>query len=201
MPIELGLQSKIKHGALLRLSMKLGSQSALARKLELHTSQVGRWINLKDYPNTAWVEKYPLKASLLERLTGQTIDELWPEELKLQIEAKLETRVTIFKEFENEALVEYVNDRARRLTFAQQDKTFSGLSVDTDMLQELLAELSEEEREMVELKLKAKPYYKIGKLFNMRSWKAKTIIRKALRKMERKAHENGWTFETITGIE
>ena len=88
----IGIQSRLKHGDLIRAAQSLGSQSALARHLGLSPVQVGEWCNLQRCPPTSVEEIHPSShwtaetLAELERklfgLTGKTLDELFPRELR-----------------------------------------------------------------------------------------------------------------------
>ena len=89
--MEITLQVKAKHGALWKAAKQLGGQSALARHLGVSVQEVGGWCNLGKSPplgtraknskwsDPEWVES--LEKALFD-LTGQLLDELWPEVLR-----------------------------------------------------------------------------------------------------------------------
>ena len=104
MPIKFGITvtAKMKHAALWEAANKLGGQSALGRALGIHPTVIGRWVNLKDCPPTTieeatgQIEKLPdegpgfrwtrekflhVEKTLFE-LTGQMMEDLFPNELR-----------------------------------------------------------------------------------------------------------------------
>ena len=93
MPRKFGITvtAKMKHAALWEAANKLGSQSALGRALGVTSTEVGRWINLKECPPATeeesekrrWnKEKYLHVERKLYELTGQLMEDLFPKELR-----------------------------------------------------------------------------------------------------------------------
>ncbi len=85
------LQVKAKHADLFEAAKKMGSVRSLSEHLGIHEAVVGQWIMLKRVPNFVspkkghklhdpdFREEFELK---LLRLTGKTLDELWPESVR-----------------------------------------------------------------------------------------------------------------------
>jgi len=91
-PFNVTLQIRAKHAALLEASRKLGSITALAEHLGVTYAILHSWISLKSVPkldsatSTIWndhARRSDLEAKLFT-LTGQTLDELWPEQIRSQ---------------------------------------------------------------------------------------------------------------------
>ena len=89
---DVTLLSKMKHGKLFAAAEKLGGQSALARHLGVSVGTAGHWCNMRACPptcedeirkNSRWT---PNRIQTLENklyaLTGCTLDELFPHELR-----------------------------------------------------------------------------------------------------------------------
>lgn len=87
------LQIRAKHADLLAVARKFGSARSLAEHLDVNERTLGLWIALKAVPHIgqpnspkrwndpAWVKRFERKLLIL---TGKTMDELWPDELKSQ---------------------------------------------------------------------------------------------------------------------
>lgn len=85
--IDLTAITKLKHTALYEAAKELGSQSALARALDVSPQEVGRWLNLRScppkYPTPKWPkERLDKLGDDLFAITGLTIDELFPKKLR-----------------------------------------------------------------------------------------------------------------------
>jgi RNA polymerase sigma factor (sigma-70 family) len=119
------LVSKMKHADLRRAAKRLGGQSALARYLGENEVTVGRWCNLKECPpindhelqfrNHAWTaDRVDRLADNLFALTGKTLDEIFPTELRA---AKAFLKQSKVKEETLRVDIEYLRDqREERLT-------------------------------------------------------------------------------------
>lgn len=121
--ISIAAVTKLKHGDLHRAAEKLGGQSALARHLGLHPSEVGTWCNLKKFPSDGMSsdKKAEVERKLFD-LTGKTLDQLFPESLK-RSEAFLSSnkQFTRTAEIETEALVEYARGTSERLAYRGEE--------------------------------------------------------------------------------
>jgi hypothetical protein len=73
--MDITVVSVLKHSILLEASKKLGSQSALARYLNVSPSDMGEWINLKRCPNLKrWTDKELIEVNTkLFDLCGHTL--------------------------------------------------------------------------------------------------------------------------------
>lgn len=119
--IDITSITKFKHADLYAAALKLGSQSALARYLDIADTELGKWINLKGVPprvagGSRWTDAYLLEmeAKLL-KLTGKSWEELFPEVLRSNT-AFLKADKTIERtaRLEGESLAKYAIARRDR---------------------------------------------------------------------------------------
>ena len=132
--IDITAVSKLKHSELYEAAKKMGGQAALARHLEITPSQLGRWCNLQECPpvdldKCGPVTKQKWEGGRLQELeqklfdlTGKTLDELFPKELR-EAEAFLKSPKTIEqrKTMKTETLLQYAGNTAVRLTYQGAD--------------------------------------------------------------------------------
>jgi transcriptional regulator with XRE-family HTH domain len=95
--------TKLKHGVLFDASRKTGSQAALARHLGISAGTVGNWCNMLSAPPTKPTHDYPQeKLDDIERkllvLTGLTLDEIFPLEMRCREFLKATKERTVYKE-------------------------------------------------------------------------------------------------------
>lgn len=110
---RVAIHAKAKHADLWPLVQKLGSNKALAEKLNVSQQTIGLWINLKAVPNfiakpTVWGPRI----DILGDLTGKTFDELWPPALRKAIgEGKAAVEKTIMMENATTAYAIHTSER------------------------------------------------------------------------------------------
>jgi RNA polymerase sigma factor (sigma-70 family) len=84
---EIAAILKIKHAALLDVVTRLGSQTELGRQIEVNQATISDWCRLVSCPPKEPTAQWPaerlakLETDLFE-LTGQTLDQLFPDELR-----------------------------------------------------------------------------------------------------------------------
>ncbi len=160
------LTSKLKHAALYAAAKKCGSQSALAKTLEVRQTQIGDWSNLKNVPPfmkgtqgeitpTPYWPKDRIKKleKALFDLTGQTLQELFPVELctnKAFLDAVKETEQT--RHFEVSRLA-YSCDKSLLLPSAAEEAAENDLwEYRRSQIAKVLKTLSYREREIIKLR-------------------------------------------------
>jgi RNA polymerase sigma factor (sigma-70 family) len=75
---KLGIQARLKHGALLAALERRGwSQAEAARFLDMNNGTFGRWINMQEVPKKLSDER----AVKLYEITGESPEDLWPKEV------------------------------------------------------------------------------------------------------------------------
>ena len=101
--VDLTAVTKIKHADLWRAAKRMGGQAALSRHLGVRATDLGCWINLTRCPprgpnGKSWsLQRIAEFEEKLYKLTGKSLDELFPESLRESIGYKrrpLEIEVT-----------------------------------------------------------------------------------------------------------
>lgn len=151
----------IKHGGLADAVKKVGSQASLSRALGVSQSTVSQWCRLLECPprspNRTWTQSRidKLESDLLA-ITGRTLDELFPVELRRQCHKN--ARPKVFEKrlrVEREALSQLASDFVGRMTLPAPDE----LLVSDDQsaalgkaMEGVLGSLSYREREIIKLR-------------------------------------------------
>lgn len=212
--------TRLKHADLWAAAKKLnhgryGGQSALAAKLKISAAEIGTWINLQACPPAEPTKKWPVKRleqlekDLLE-ITGKLLDELFPNELRQNIQflssPKTYERTEIVQK---EALEQYAIATRERLKIEQEpdriivdDETRAKLN---DLLAKCLTTLNQREKQIIELRfgltgeesktheeigqiICAKPHGSCGGGEPLSRERVRQIEAKALRKIYESAH-------------
>lgn len=120
--VDITAVTKLKHTELWEATKAVGSQSELGRKLGVSPQEIGRWINLKTCPpltpTPRWTqEKLDELQKRLLHLTGKTLDELWPPELRALIYkgSTLGKRLEQVRTMESTALEHYATASRERM--------------------------------------------------------------------------------------
>jgi RNA polymerase sigma factor (sigma-70 family) len=136
-PIELTAITRLRHAALWELAKRLGSQANAAEQCFVTASIFNHWVTLKQaFPTgpqrRGWwqnEEKWTRTKDALESLTGQTLEQLWPEPLLNVIKThQLITTVEQIIEVPEKALLAYGEETADRfrlpppVAYAEQDE-------------------------------------------------------------------------------
>lgn len=176
-----------------------GGQKGMATKLKVREYDLGRWINLQSCPPTEprgkWTAKrlVKLEADLFE-LTGKTMEELFPQELRDNIQflsaPKLFERTV---HVERQALEHYAEATRERMLLANQIDPFV---VDQDQLKEqicaLLKEFNYRERQIIEHRYglndkELLTYKEIGKIFGVQRERIRQVEAKVMHKLKQRA--------------
>jgi hypothetical protein len=145
-------RGKIKEG-------QYGGQAAMARKLKIPNYALGKWINLQGCPpkepTGKWTAERLLRLeTILLKLTGKSLDELFPDELRANI-AFLRSP----KQFERTAQIE--TRALARYAIATRDRMLESQNLEfdrpteedlQDSIQKALEKLSTYERRVLELR-------------------------------------------------
>ena len=136
-PIELTAITKLRHAALWELSKRLGSQANAAEQCFVTTPVFNAWVTLKaafpvESQRRGWwkdEEKWTRTKDALESLTGQTLEQLWPEPLLNVIKThQMITTVEQIIEVPEKALLAYGEETANRfrlpppVVYVEQDE-------------------------------------------------------------------------------
>ena len=188
--------TRLKHADLYRAAKKMGSQSALARHLEISPMEIGRWINMKGCPPSRpvgkrWTEEYlAIMGGKLALLTGKDWDELFPSELRNNVEfLRCSKTVERTRDIEQYALCDYAVHTQRRLednATAEKEETDQEVR---DAIESVLKTLTYREREIIRLRygLGDGCNYTLeetGRIFKVPRERIRQIESKALRKLQ-----------------
>lgn len=83
--MKVGIDAKLKNGILWDAALKLGSQAALAKYLDVPQTELGLWINFKkcpDFENPNFTARYAEIDAKLLVLTGHGLEDIFPPELR-----------------------------------------------------------------------------------------------------------------------
>ena len=105
--MKVGIQARLKNGILWEAALKLGSQKALADHLGVHQMYMNDWINFKRSPDfIAHPDRWSEVESKLLQLTGHTLDEIFPPEIRSAEFQKRQRRIDAIVEMPIERLME-----------------------------------------------------------------------------------------------
>lgn len=107
--MKVAVQARLKNGILYEAAKLLGSQSALARHLGLSPMEVGGWINFNRSPISVGSRRSPefwqgIENKLFE-LTGHTLEEIFPPEVRSKAFLKRQKKIEAIVEMPIEQLV------------------------------------------------------------------------------------------------
>lgn len=202
--------AKLKHGDLFAAAVKVGGQSELARQLGIPPSTLGRWCNMQACPPVVWSEDlHPfwtkeiherVERKLFE-LTGKTLDDLFPEELR---EAKefLRSKKVISRTqtVRREALLTYAqHTRERLLTQANGERDQKELK---RLLKAALSPLAYRQREVLKMRFglddgEAKTLDEVAEVFKVGRERVRQIEAKALRLVQQNIPACGELLEHV----
>ena len=176
------LTAKLRHADLWKAAKKLGSNAALARELDMQASELGNWINLKRVPSERTGKKVEKK---LFDLTGKTLDELFPKELRENAEFLQHAKsIEVTRQIEVKMLG---CQAAERLLLPGADED-AIRNLDNEELRRrlnaTLKTLSYREREIIKLRyLGSMDQSEVAGVFGITSSRVSQLERAALRKM------------------
>jgi RNA polymerase sigma factor (sigma-70 family) len=173
-----------------------GGQSGLARRLKVRQHELGQWINLQRCPPTEPCGKWTaqrlmkLEADLFE-LTGKTMEQLFPQELRDNI--KFLSSPKVFErtvEVEQKALAHYAEATRERMRLTSQIDPFT---IDREQLKEqirqLLSAFNQRDREIIGYRYglddkELLTYEEIGKIFGVQRERIRQIEGRVIRKLQ-----------------
>ena len=192
---------KFEHGPGEENTRQYGGQRAMARKLKIHPCTFGQWINLQDCPpkepRGKWTVKRLLQLEIdLFELTGKSLDELFPDELRANVEF-----LRAPKQFERTAQIE--TRALSHYAIATRDRMLESQNLEFDRLtnedlqnclESELTTLSSRERQIIELRFglngnEPHTLEQCGELFRVTKDRIRQIEAKAIRKLQR----NDWS--------
>lgn len=191
--------TRLKHADLWAAAKKLGSQAALARKLGVQQSLLGRWVNMRACPPkiaTRYDQWTTEKLAALElelfNLTGKTLDELFPDSLRENAKFLESPRVyEKTKRLEAEDLEEYARlctDRAERLASPEVDRNIDNAAL-AESFESAFKRLSYREREVIKLRYGLGDTYaytleEVAHIFKVTRERIRQIEKKAIRRLQ-----------------
>jgi|TARA_R110000751_G_scaffold38320_2_gene92127 RNA polymerase sigma factor (sigma-70 family) len=195
--------TRLYHAKLHRLAKEMGTQKAVAKYLGVSSCLFNQWVNLKNLPpkephnrgGRLWKKSFfdEVEKKLFE-LTGETWDELWPQELRDAVEINgLITQKEQLITVEPQQLLTYAREEAARLEAVDPTKS-AEVSELRESLIRALKHLSYREREIIKLRFgidydQAFTLQECAHIFKMTRERARQIQRKAIRKMQSYAPE------------
>ena len=115
--MRVAIHAKTKHPDLWPLVRKFGSVVALAKELGTSLGSTHQWVSLKSYPKILTDEQQ----SQITFITGKSIEELWPDDLRHAIDDKQAAKsIDRFVDYAKLELVE--NYQARMLLPSPEDR-------------------------------------------------------------------------------
>ena len=173
-----------------------GGQQGMARRLKVHQCELGQWINLRRCPPTEprgkWTSRrlVKLEADLFE-LTGKTMEQLFPQELRDNI--KFLSSPKVFErtvEVEQKALAHYAEATRERMMLANQMDPFTLDQAQLkNQIRALLKEFNHREREIIGYRYglddkELLTYEEIGKIFRVQKERIRQIEAKVIRRLQ-----------------
>ncbi|HEX5704837.1 MAG TPA: sigma factor-like helix-turn-helix DNA-binding protein [Pyrinomonadaceae bacterium] len=108
--MKVGIQARLKNGILWEAAKKLGSATALARYLGLSPSEVVAWINFDRSPlslkSRRSEEFWQDVENKLFTLTGHTLEEIFPPEIRTPAFLKRQKKIDAIVEMPTHVLIE-----------------------------------------------------------------------------------------------
>lgn len=196
--------TRLYHAKLHRLAKEMGTQKAVAKYLGVSSCLFNQWVNLKNLPpkephdrgrKTLWRKPFfdEVEKKLFE-LTGETWDELWPQELRDAVEINgLITQKEQLITVEPQQLLTYAREEAARLEAVDPTKS-AEISELRESLARALKHLSYREREIIKLRFgighdQAYTLQECAHIFKMTRERARQIHLKAINRIRRYAPE------------
>ena len=189
--------TKLKHGDLYAAAIKLGSQSELARRLDIQPTRLGEWINMKKVPTFRTEDDRALMDAKLLLHVGKGLDELFPEWYG-QCTEFLKSNKTAIKTVavKSAALLEYAGHTRQRLIEQANDVTtvVAQKELKDDLLKSLKA-LSYREREVIKLRYglgdgSSYTLEEVAHIFKVTRERIREIEAKAVRKLQQPNRAN-----------
>lgn len=186
--------TRLRHAALWEMSKRLGGQRFAAEQCFVTHLVFNRWVVLKaSFPasptNRWWSEsRWNKTKEALESLTGQSLEQLWPQSLRNVISThKLLTTIEQVIEVPEEALIAYAEHTAERLRLPEPILSAENEELKT-ALTKAVKKLSSREREVIKLWYGLGDDYtydleEVGHIFKVSKERVRQIEAKAIRKL------------------
>lgn len=193
--MEITAITKLRHAALFELAKRLGGRDAAAKQIGIGVQTLDTWLKLsKCFPEAPkgsfWkTERWESVKGNLESLTGQTIEELFPESLRKAVKLRsFVAQVEQVVEVPEEALLAYAELAAERLRLpepilaAEQDELKTAVA-------EAIGSLDYREREIIKLRFGLTNGHEytleeVAHIFKLNRERIRQIEARAIRKMQ-----------------
>jgi len=196
MTMEITAITKLRHTALFELVKRLGGREAAAEQVGIGVQTFDKWLKLSHcFPlgpkGSFWTkELWQAVKDNLESLTGQTIEELFPESLRKAVQLRsLAAQVEQVMEVPEEALLAYAETTAERLRLpepviaAEQDELKTAIDA-------ALKFLDARSREIVRMRFgitdgRERTLKEVGRIVGLNPERVRQIEARAVCKLQR----------------
>jgi len=194
--MEITAITKLRHTALFELVKRLGGREAAAEQVGIGVQTFDKWLKLSHcFPlgpkGSFWTkELWQAVKDNLESLTGQTIEELFPESLRKAVQLRsLAAQVEQVMEVPEEALLAYAETTAERLRLpepviaAEQDELKTAIDA-------ALKFLDARSREIVRMRFgitdgRERTLKEVGRIVGLNPERVRQIEARAVCKLQR----------------
>lgn len=183
--MRVGIQVRLKNGILWEAALKLGSQKALGDYLGMRQTAINSWINFRNCPDFVnHPDQWSEIESKLIQLTGHTLDEIFPPEVRSAEFQKRQRRQDAVVEMPVERLM--AAGLVPKQLAAPDDLLFA--REQSDVIKHVLSTLRPREAEVIKMRfgLGGHAEHTLDEIvpkFNVTRERIRQIETKALRKM------------------
>jgi RNA polymerase sigma factor (sigma-70 family) len=189
--VDVTITATMKHTALLKAVRKLGSQQALAEYLGTGQRTISRWLSLRGCPpreaNKHWPAEKLIELELrLIEATGQTMEELFPDSLRLNqdfLNAPKKTEKVM--ELESHMMACIADSTTRRLTQSSDPEQALADEEQREEIESAMKSLPSREQDVVRRRfLDGRETYKeIGESLGISPERVRQVESKALSRL------------------
>lgn len=191
--IDISAITRLRHTALWELSNRLGGQIAAAEQIGVSASTFNHWVQLTlcfpSRPKQGWKkDRWTQVKENLESLTGQTIDDLFPESLRKAVKLRAFVgQVEQVIEVPEEALLAYASNTTERLRLPEPIAAAENNEL-RDGIKQALKKLSSRQQDIIALRFgldgnEPKTLREVGKITNLSAARVLQIENKAVRRL------------------
>lgn len=186
--MKVAIQARLKNGILFEAAKKMGSQSALARHLGIPATELGEWVNFKRSAISLRSSRSPATWQEIENklfeLTGCTLEEIFPPEIRSAAFLKREKKIEAIVEMPVEQLM--AAGAVPQLPPAPDELLFT--KERSAMIERVLAGLSPRQRQVIKLRFGLSgedehPLTEVAAKMNVTSERVRQIEMKALKRL------------------
>lgn len=186
--MRVGIEAKLKNGILWEAAKRLGSAAALARHLEISPSIMGQWLHFNhcpDFENPNHKERYADIELKLMELTGCSLEEIFPPEIRNKAFQQRQKRISAIVEMPIHQLIQV--GAAPQLPPAPDELLFN--EDRKAIINHVLGELDPRQRQVVQMRFGLGPYRQehiledVARELNVSKNRVMQIEQKALNKL------------------